>query len=34
MQFPSNDNRRFYYLEPLWLKDNVDIDELRNEYKE
>ena len=33
MQFPSNDNRRWYYSEPRWLKDNVNIDELRNEYK-
>lgn len=33
MQFPSSDNRRWYYAEPRWLKDNVNIDELRNEYK-
>ena len=33
MQFPSNDNRRWYYSEPRWLKDNVNLDELRNEYK-
>lgn len=33
MQFPSSDNRRWYYAEPRWLKNNVSIDELRNEYK-
>lgn len=33
MQFPSSDDRRWYYAEPRWLKDNVNLDELRNEYK-